>query len=109
MEYKTFNSKDKQNVLLEGIGKTSQVKVDGKPLRPEASQQVWNHSPTGFSWGYHGSGPAQLALAILLLFTDQRNAVRLHQDFKRDIVASWPCGKDFLMSINVGQWIEKNG
>jgi hypothetical protein len=24
-----------------------------------------NHSPTGFSWGYAGSGPAQLALAIL--------------------------------------------
>ena len=24
-----------------------------------------NHSPTGFAWGYDGSGPAQLALAIL--------------------------------------------
>jgi len=26
---------------------------------------VINHSPDGFSWGYSGSGPAQLALAIL--------------------------------------------
>lgn len=24
-----------------------------------------NHSPTGFAWGYGGSGPAQLALAML--------------------------------------------
>lgn len=26
---------------------------------------LFNHSPSGFSWGYSGSGPAQLALAIL--------------------------------------------
>ncbi len=27
-----------------------------------------NHSPTGFNWGYYGSGPAQLAFAILFRF-----------------------------------------
>lgn len=27
--------------------------------------EIRNHSPTGFEWGYGGSGPAQLALAIL--------------------------------------------
>lgn len=27
------------------------------------------HSPTGFAWGYRGSGPTQLALAILLRMT----------------------------------------
>jgi hypothetical protein len=26
---------------------------------------LFNHSPTGFEWGYSGSGPAQAALAIL--------------------------------------------
>lgn len=31
------------------------------PLRLE----IRSHSPTGFEWGYGGSGPAQLALAIL--------------------------------------------
>ena len=30
------------------------------PLRLD----LWNHSPTGFEWGYNGSGAAQLALAI---------------------------------------------
>src|SRR6516225_2178066 len=34
-----------------------------KPLNPR--QELRNHSPTGFEWGYGGSGPAQLALAIL--------------------------------------------
>ena len=29
-----------------------------KPLNPR--QELRNHSPTGFEWGYGGSGPAQL-------------------------------------------------
>jgi hypothetical protein len=31
---------------------------------PKYLEEV-NHSPTGFEWGYNGSGPAQLAYAIL--------------------------------------------
>src|SRR5204863_5783137 len=42
------------------------VTMDGALLRPGRSQRVINHSPDGFAWGYGGSGPAQLALAILL-------------------------------------------
>lgn len=29
------------------------------------ARHIRNHSPSGFEWGYGGSGPAQLALAIL--------------------------------------------
>ena len=39
------------------------VTVNGRRLNPRLD--LWNHSPTGFEWGYCGSGPAQLALAIL--------------------------------------------
>jgi hypothetical protein len=39
----------------------SLVTQNGVPLSPEPSQAVYNHSPDGFSWGYHRSGPAQLA------------------------------------------------
>lgn len=35
-------------------------------LEPEHSQTVRNHSPDGFQTGYSGSGPSQLALAMLL-------------------------------------------
>jgi hypothetical protein len=53
-----------------------------------ARHDLFNHSPTGFEWGYHGSGPAQLALAILAdLLKDDRLAVSFHQDFKRRVVA----------------------
>jgi hypothetical protein len=49
---------------------------------------LFNHSPTGFNWGYGGSGPAQLALAILAdLLGDDVLAVRLHQPFKWQVVA----------------------
>ena len=62
------------------------VTVNGKPLNPRLDRR--NHSPTGFDWGYGGSGPAQLALALLAdhLNNDER-AVALHQCFKRSVVA----------------------
>jgi hypothetical protein len=55
------------------------------PLRLDLA----NHSPTGFEWGYGGSGPAQLALAILAdVFRNDQLAVRLHQRFKWDAIAT---------------------
>jgi hypothetical protein len=40
---------------------------------------LWNHSPTGFEFGYGGSGPAQLALAILADCCGDELAVTYHQ------------------------------
>lgn len=58
-------------------------------LRPRLD--LANHSPTGFAWGYEGSGPAQLALALLAdVLGDDDRALRLHQRFKRRLVASLP-------------------
>ena len=68
----------------------SVVTRNGVPLSPELSQRVWNHSPDGFSWGYHGSRPVQLALALLLdRGVDEKWAARHHQDFKGAVVAGW--------------------
>ena len=62
------------------------VTVNGRPLNPRLD--LWNHSPTGFEWGYGGSGPAQLALALLAdHLADDDEAVVLHQEFKRAVVA----------------------
>lgn len=50
-----------------------------------------NHSPTGFEWGYGGSGPAQLALALLAhVLGNERRALGLYQDFKWAVVANLP-------------------
>lgn len=59
-----------------------------QPITPERSQKLYNHSPDGFEYGYGGSGPSQLALAILLELTDDEGvALRHYQDFKRDCIA----------------------
>ena len=65
-------------------------RCQGLPLRLD----LLNHSPTGFGWGYDGSGPAQLALALLAdALADDDRAVRLHQEFKFKVVACWPEGE----------------
>ena len=54
-----------------------------RPLDPAPSQRLRNHSPDGFDWGYGGSGPAQLALAILLdCLGDEDEALEHYQPFK---------------------------
>lgn len=73
----------------EGLGNQLVTKNDDI-LDPRPSQKIWNHSPDGFNWSYHGSGPAQLALALLYDVTkDEVVSVRLHQGFKASIVAAW--------------------
>jgi len=65
-----------------------------------------NHSPTGFSWGYHGSGPAQLALAILANEFSDEVALRQYDGFKRDIIARLPGDKPFdLRSTQIKQYM----
>ena len=47
-----------------------------------------DHSPSGFDWGYPGSGPAQLALALLADLTgDGEYALRHYQQFKSTVTA----------------------
>ena len=84
------------------------------PLRLD----LFNHSPDGFNWGYGGSGPAQLSLAILadalnktnpeMLRTNNEMAVELHQKFKDEEIATidpasnWAISRDYVID-----WILK--
>ena len=72
-----------------------------------AGQQLINHSPNGFNWGYGGSGPAQLALGLLLDVTSDENlSLRYYQQFKWEIVAdlqdTWE-----LTEVCISAWIEQ--
>jgi hypothetical protein len=50
-----------------------------------------NHSPDGLSWGYAGSGAAQMALAILMeVFNDWERVRPIYQHFKDHFVARIP-------------------
>jgi hypothetical protein len=64
----------------------AEVTVDGKPLDPRFDLK--RLSPTGFEWTYEGSGPAQLALALLAdHLGDDATALALYPLFMRVVVA----------------------
>jgi len=73
--------------IREGYAVT--VTVNGRFLNPRLD--LWNHSPTGFEWGYGGSGPAEVALGVLAdhLGKDDEVIV-LHQDFKQKVITGLP-------------------
>jgi hypothetical protein len=82
-----------------------QVWRDGVPLDLRRSLRVRSHSPTGFEWGYGGSGPAQLALAILLDLLSVEVAASLYQDFKFQVVSGLDRDKWMLLAGQVLAWV----
>ena len=70
----------------ERIGSRVLVRVDDEPLCPRLD--LCPHSPNGFDWGYRGSGPAQLALAILAdhLPSDENRALAHYQRFRERVI-----------------------
>jgi hypothetical protein len=69
---------------------------------------VFNHSPSGFEWGYLGSGPAQLALAILCDYLGQPQlALRFYQEFKEETVARWNDDEWTLTEGELAEWFNK--
>lgn len=67
------------------------VVIEPGALILPARLDLANHSPTGFEWGFAGSGPAQLALALCAdALGDDQRALRIYQTFKFRIVARLP-------------------
>jgi hypothetical protein len=58
---------------------------------------VRNHSPCGFEWGYLGSGPAQLALAMCIELVGAVRAQRVYQHVKERLIAPLT-GDDWSLS-----------
>ena len=82
------------------------VTVDGRRLNPRFD--LWNHSPTGFEWGYSGSGPAQLALALLAdHLGNAEKALNLYQRFKWAVVAELSYREWILTSDEIEQHLQK--
>jgi len=75
------------------------------PYPLQERQDIINHSPTGISWGYGGSGPAQCALAILLDYLeDEEQARALYQHFKFRVIAGLPQNAEWTLT---GRQIEQ--
>lgn len=86
-------------------GRVVEVIVNGHPLDPRLD--LGNHSPSGFEWGYGGSGPAQLALALVSdHLANDEEALALYQDFKRVVVSRLPFRGWGLTSSQMDAWLE---
>lgn len=80
-------------------------RLDGGKVETNVVQVMKYHSPSGFEWGYGGSGPADLALNILLRFVPRSVAVRLHQDFKWKFISTAPREGANLSAEEIDRWI----
>ena len=82
------------------------VTVDGQPLPRRFD--LLSASPTGFSWGFRGSGPAQLAIAILADAYDDEFAVKQYQRFKDDVIAKLPEREWVITREDIDDWRDSN-
>jgi len=76
------------------------VKLDDQALCLQDSLKILSHSPDGFAWGYGGSGPSQLALAVLLKLFGKDTALKNYQNFKWDIIANLDIDTDFNINFD---------
>jgi len=80
------------------------VGPDGQTLPPRLD--LANKSPNGYEWGYLGSGPAQLALAILAdACHDDQVALLWFESFKWDVIARLPPEGFTLTEEDVANWM----
>jgi len=83
-----------------------QVRKNGRKFSHERSLKIRSHSPCGFAWAYGGSGPSQLALAILLEETqDKVLAQQAYQDFKSEVIAGLSEPYWRMTSDDVEAWL----
>ncbi len=65
------------------------------------------HSPDGFCWGYNGSGPADLALAILCHALGYTPAPVVYQRFKDQAIATLDMNAPFVLrNVDVLQHVD---
>lgn len=78
----------------EGSGEVRRVLVQEKspqgwrPLELPLRLDLAKHSPTGFEWGYGGSGPAQLALAVAAYCLGDERGLEVYQELKSGFFAN---------------------
>ena len=85
-------------IRVKGRGAVVTVGDDNGKRGLPPRNDLYDHSPHGFEWGYGGSGPAQLALAICAdVLSDDERALRVYQEFKRRMLAPID-GDEFSMT-----------
>ena len=86
------------------VGEECTVTVDGDSLPKR--YDLLSASPSGYAWSYQGSGPAQLAIAILAHAYDDEFAGAHYQQFKREVIAELPEDGWTLTKSDLDAWRE---
>ena len=83
---------------------------DGTRLLPPRLDAA-NHGPMGFAWGYNGSGPSQLALALLCDAADVDRARQHYAGFQHYVIdrltrnEGWTIEREDVLAWLV--WLER--
>lgn len=73
---------------LDRSGNLAYLKHAASGIKTNVPSIMVKHSPTGFNFGYAGSGPADFSLNVMLMFCRHaEDAYRLYQYFKVSFVA----------------------
>ena len=96
----TYHASGERNVyVVLNVSDPVISEVYRAPLDP--CLNMVDHSPDGFAWGYQGSGPAQLAFALLYHVTkDKETSQRFYQRFKADVIGAMPREGNWKLSYN---------
>jgi hypothetical protein len=88
-----------------GYDQGGRVMVDDGVKRRPLTHHVY-HSPTGYAWGYNGSGPAELAKDILWNLLGEKPISPLYQDFKAQFIASFAGNAGWSLSeTEIRAWL----
>jgi hypothetical protein len=71
------------------VGEECTVTVDGEQCL-NCRYDLLSASPTGFEWNYRGSGPAQLAIALLAHAFSDEFACEHYEQFKDEVISVLP-------------------
>jgi hypothetical protein len=83
------------------------VEEDGECSLLNPRLDLRNHSPTGLEWGYSGSGPAQLALALAAdVLGDDDRAQAVYQQMKFKLIGRLPHEEWVLTERQIREAIE---
>lgn len=90
---------------------TAMLKHTASGIKSNVPRKIYKHSPTGYNFGYGGSGPADFALNVCLMMVHADDAYRHYQDFKFAFVAVGDSNAERLEipRADAEQWFRERG
>lgn len=66
------------------------------------------YNPADFEWGYHGTGPRELAANILFQFgVSEEEAQKYATEFSYEVISNLPHAEAFISAARIREWISQ--